>query len=367
MIKLKIGRIQQIIMVFVWALILFIPLMFRDNRDEINWDHLLRIWIEYGIVFIIFIFNRMVLLPQLFFKNKRLIYFLSLGGIILVFITSIYLREGHRRNHRADKPGFEHAERPGPPPGERPPRNINETRMDRPPKDFTPPYANLMVLTILLLGFDSGLIFSTKWLESEQSKIKLEKENVENKMAFLQNQISPHFFMNTLNNIHALVDIDTEEAKASIIKLSQMMGYMLYESKIERVPLQKEMEFISSYIELMRIRFTDEVKIELDIPEQLPLVHVPPLLTISFIENAFKHGISYNEPCFIRISFSFEKERMTFDIINKVFEKKVASSHSGVGVVNAKNRLELIYGKAYNLEIGELPEKLFAVNLNVPL
>ena len=147
-----------------------------------------------------------------------------------------------------------------------------------------------------------------------------------------------------------------------------MMGYMLYESRTEKVPLQKEMDFIRSYIELMKIRFTDQVEVVLDIPKVLPSVKIPPLLTISYIENAFKHGISYNEPSFVHISFSFDKERMSFDITNKVFERKLTDSHSGVGMENAKNRLELVYGKKYKLKIGKLPDaNLFAVNLNVPI
>ncbi len=376
MIKLRIGRFQQIITIFVWVLIFIIPLMFGEHRDGIiNWDHIIRIWIEYGIVFLIFLINRMILLPHLYFKNKRIKYFISLAAIFLVFGCIMYVREVYLQSDERERIEYEDpltmershrgVERPDMPGSA---RAMDEQRLMRPPREFIPPYANLFMLTILLLGFDTGLKFSTKWLDSEQTKIKLEKENVENKMAFLQNQISPHFFMNTLNNIHALVDISTEEAKEAIIKLSRMMGYMLYESKTDKVPLKKEMEFITSYIELMKIRFTDEVEVELVIPEVLPPVSIPPLLTISYIENAFKHGISYTEPSFVRISFSFEKGRMTFDIINKVYDRKTADANSGVGVENARKRLELIYGKNYKLEIGKLPDdKLFAVNLNVPL
>ncbi|GAF01610.1 putative sensor-like histidine kinase YehU [Saccharicrinis fermentans DSM 9555 = JCM 21142] len=317
----------------------------------------------------------MILLPMLFFRNKRLKYFISLTAILLLFVCTMYMRERYVRGGVPERGSVvEHPFMDGPPMDlgrnnmQRPERGMDKIEAMGPPREFIPPYVNLLVLTILLLGFDTGLKFSTKWLESEQTKIKLEKENVENKMAFLQNQISPHFFMNTLNNIHALVDISAEEAKDAIIKLSRMMGYMLYESKTDKVPLAKEMEFIRSYIELMKIRFTKEVNVELDIPDVLPAVHIPPLLTISYIENAFKHGISYSEPCFVRISFCFEKDRMTFDVINKIFERKAENKNSGVGIENSRNRLELIYGKDYKLDIGKLPDnKLFAVNLNVPI
>ncbi len=218
-----------------------------------------------------------------------------------------------------------------------------------------------------MIGFDAGLSFAGKWLQAEQNKIILEKENVENKMAFLQNQVSPHFFMNTLNNIHALVDINTEEAKEAIIRLSNMMAYMLYESQTDKISIQKEIDFVKSYVELMKLRFSEEVDINVEIPEKLPEIAIPPLLTISFIENAFKHGVSYEEPSFIHIKYVFKKDHLYFELKNSNHSKQEKNANSGIGLENARKRLALIYTTNYELNINQPDNKVFSVSLKLPL
>jgi LytS/YehU family sensor histidine kinase len=196
----------------------------------------------------------------------------------------------------------------------------------------------------------------------------LEKENVKNLMAFLKNQVSPHFFMNTLNNIHALVDINVEQAKNAIIELSQLMGYMLYESQSDRVSLKKELEFVKSYVELMQLRFTDDVDIAIEIPADLPNVVVPPLLTVSFIENAFKFGVSYEHPSFVHIKYEFEDDKLVFVCQNSLHESKPKHANSGIGLENSRQRIELIYGDAHWLNIDEdTNNNIFTVSLKTPL
>lgn len=354
--KNNIGNFQRWIILFVWVLIFALPLLFSNNEQTIKWEHIFKIWTEYLFVFIIFLVNRFVLVPQLFLKNKRNLYFSALIGAFLILVISAFVfGQFEIMSHIRNLP---------PPPPEamemhRPPQNAIE-------KEFIPPYANLLILGILLIGFDTGLIISVKWIHLEQNKLQLEKENIETKMEFLQNQISPHFFMNTLNNIHALVDINSEDAKEAIIKLSRMMGYVLYESKTENIPVEKEMNFVRSFVELMRIRFTDDVQIELNIPEILPSVTIPSLLTISYIENAFKHGISYEETSFVKINFKFTENKMIFEIQNSIQNKTVKTNNSGLGIENTRNRLNLIYGTNYDLIIEQLPEKIFKVKLTIP-
>ena len=399
-IKLKYnGESPLGLIIIVWVLIFSMPLLSGEFDDGINWSHIIRIWKESVIVLVVFLINRFILLPKLLFKEKKAGYLIIVSGVILIMSSVVFLIDqrpdmgrdfiGERRNDvpppfegkESGAPGlqgylFRNDSLTGPPPkisdeGKMmppPPRRDRGGPPGLPGKFPIPPFSNVLIMSLLIVGFDTGLIVYNRWTKGEQKRLKVEKESVQNKMAFLQNQISPHFFMNTLNNIHSLIDISSEEAKEAVIKLSRMMGYMLYESKTEKVPLQKEMEFVYSYIELMKIRFTDEVKVELDIPKFLPPVGIPPLLTISFVENAFKHGISYSEPCFVRISFSFEKDRMIFGVINKIYERKAPDGNLGVGVENARKRLDLIYGKNYSLEIGAMTDdKLFAVNLNIPL
>jgi len=218
----------------------------------------------------------------------------------------------------------------------------------------------------LVIGFDTGLRMISRWSKLEQEKTLLEKENVQNQLAFLRNQVSPHFFMNTLNNIHSLIDIDAGEAKDSIIKLSKLMRHLLYESEAEQTPLKKEVEFIRSYINLMKLRFTDKVEIEVAIPENLPDKTIPPLLFTSLIENAFKHGISYKHPSFIRINLSVADGRLNFDIANSKQVKDVNDSTQGIGLKNTRQRLDLLYAGDYAFDISE-NENEFVVKLSLPI
>jgi two-component sensor histidine kinase len=382
----NIGKIQIQLITFVWILIFAIPLLFGKFRFGIVWSHIFKIWIEYGFLFIVFLINRFLLFPILFLKGRRTLYFLSVvAALVLLVYTSYIFGTSDNNLVQEQHPISQNRDMPFPPPGGPPPdhhysddvpegdpfRNNNAPADQTPPSDSgenaIPPFANLLILGILIIGFDTGLIFSVKWLKAEQNKLILEKENMENKMAFLQNQISPHFFMNTLNNIHALVDINTDEAKEAIIRLSQMMAYMLYESQTDKISLQKEIEFIKSYVELMRLRFTDDIDIKLDIDEDLPRVSIPPLLTISFIENAFKHGISYEETSFVHIVYRFANDKITFEVSNTNHSKKDKSENSGIGLQNAKNRLALIYKDNYKLDIDQFSGKIFTVKLNLPL
>ena len=356
--KKNVDRVQLLLVVMVWLLLFTTPLLFGESSDQINWDHIFKIWKEYSIILIIFLTNRFVLMPYLFFKEKKVAYFISVIGIIVLFTAILFLLQNTGRpDYPIDMP---------PPPrlgdgqsGLRPPKGNG-------PRDVIPPFINMAIMSFLLVGFDSGLMFFSKWMVSEQNKLKAESENIASKMAFLQNQISPHFFMNTLNNIHALVDIDTEEAKRAIIKLSKMMDYMLYESQSSLISLKQEIEFINSYVELMKLRITDEVDLILDIPENLPTVKIPPLLTISFIENAFKYGVSYENPSFIHIHIHVTDTELNFNVVNSVHADIKPRKNSGIGIENARKRMELIYGNNFELSLVS-NEKVFGVKLNIPL
>jgi LytS/YehU family sensor histidine kinase len=238
-----------------------------------------------------------------------------------------------------------------------------QLRQNKP--DSIPPFANFLILAILLVGFDAGLIIAMRWANLEQEKMKLQNESIENQLAILKNQVSPHFFMNTLNNIHALVDIDSDEAKKAIIKLSKLMRHLLYDSEDRMTPIKKEISFIESYIELMRLRFSDKVTITLNIQNNIPDKVIPPLLFTSLLENAFKHGISYHQESFIKVTMSFTENELFFEIENSNHFKK-SEGASGIGLENTKKRLALIYKNKYTLAINET-EKIYRVNLSVPI
>ncbi len=363
----KSGKVQVVIIIFMWLLVFLMPVLSGNFDYEIK-DHIFNIWKEYAIVFIMFLINRFLLLPYLLFKKQKLLYGVVLGLMVVGFISTIYMNNDVGFNKKPEESEFQ----PIPPRMERPMfkpdfEHADQIKSIHGPKLLFTPFGNLLIMSLLILGFDTGLVFSNKWINAEKNKAILEKENIENKMAFLRNQISPHFFMNTLNNIHSLVDISVDEAKDSIIRLSRMMSYMLYNAQDKEVFLHKEFDFIRSYIDLMRLRFTDQVTINLTLPEKVPLIKIPPLLTISFIENAFKHGISYEEPSFVNIQFTLKGNRLEFEVSNKVFDRKKSNENSGVGLTNSKNRLDLIFGSDYELLVEETNDKIFVVKLNIPI
>jgi len=155
--------------------------------------------------------------------------------------------------------------------------------------------------------------------KNEFKQKEIEKARIDSELAFLKNQISPHFFFNALNNIYGLIAIDSDKAQQAVEKLSGLMRYLIYDSNIDTIELQKEFDFTSKYIELMQQRFSSKIKIDIEISNNLPEAQIPPLLFIPFIENAFKHGISYREHSFVSIRLTAEDNKVIFECNNREF------------------------------------------------
>lgn len=209
---------------------------------------------------------------------------------------------------------------------------------------------NDLLIIILIIVMNIAIKFVFKSIRDDRQMKALEKQKLQTELEYLKHQINPHFFMNTLNNIHALIDIDTEKAKETVIELSKMMRYILYDSSMPTISLSKEIGFLQNYVSLMKIRYTDLVDIKIDIPENVPEVQVPPLLFISFLENAFKHGISYQNPSFVHLTMDFKDKDLFYIVANSSFETQT-DQNKGIGLENVKKRLELLYGKNYTLQI----------------
>lgn len=204
--------------------------------------------------------------------------------------------------------------------------------------------------------------------EDNKQMTKMEKENLEHQLEYLKFQINPHFFMNTLNNIHALVDIAPEQAKSSIVVLSKMMRYILYEGNKKNIPLEREIECINNYVSLMKMRYTEKVQIELEEPARTGLQstgdEVPPLLFITFVENAFKHGVSYLHDSYIHIRIAIEEQHIVFECANSMAEHP-NQEKGGIGLDNVKKRLSLLYGCQHQLSINQTATDFF-VRLQLP-
>ena len=175
--------------------------------------------------------------------------------------------------------------------------------------------------------------------------------------------------MNMLNNIHGMIEIDAEGAQQMVIDMSHLMRYMLYDSSRATTTLDKEVEFISTYLSIMRRRYPRErVEISARLPEGDILRHIelPPLLFLVFIENAFKHGISYRRNSFVAISLSIEGDTLDFSIINSRPQEPPLHSASGIGLTNIRQRLDLIYGSRAILDITETPQS-YTAHLTIPI
>jgi LytS/YehU family sensor histidine kinase len=237
----------------------------------------------------------------------------------------------------------------GAPPFPREPEFFDKPR----PRGPMSPETSRLIMGILLVGVDLGVFFYIESRPKERRMKELEAENIRQQLESLRYQINPHFLMNTLNNIHALVDLDPEKAKESIEVFSKMMRVLLYEGNAPTIPLAKELDFIEHFISLMRLRYPeDAVRIEASFPEACPDAAVPPLAMASFVENAFKHGISYAADSFISIKVELLDGRVLFECANSSHPSEDSGQH-GIGLENVRKRLSLLYGSSFLLSTRE--------------
>ncbi|GHS96394.1 histidine kinase [Bacteroidia bacterium] len=215
-----------------------------------------------------------------------------------------------------------------------------------------------------------GILFylGIDWYNTKQRQKELEKQNLQSELALLKNQINPHFLFNTLNNIDSLIKTNPNHASQSLIELSDMMRYMLYETKPERVPLQKELEYIENYMKLQKLQYGNTQLVEYSVSGNPDEIQVAPMLFIPFIENAFKHCTDKEKIHAIRFSFEIGTTLIYFQSSNISDDKHLISkdSSNGVGLETVKRRLEILYPNRYSLQIDKKND-LFCVSLMIYL
>lgn len=354
---------EALIYAFCWLMIFVIPFVMmylrtRNSTDEpFQWDELTRVWVAEGAFLVIFIIHSCFLAPLIIYKNRRKLYFGLVTVIVIAFgIYQFNTRPPRPRHFHKDRTEMADYRQPRPllPPG----RHRRPFFVDQ--VDFVS-----VIILVLMFGMNLSVKLLFKQNENEKKLQRLMNENLNQQLEYLKFQINPHFFMNTLNNIHALVDIDPEEAKESIIELSNLMRYVLYDGNRPLTSLRKECDFIDNYIELMRLRYSDKVDIKTDRDEILPDALIAPLITITYVENAFKHGVSYQHRSFIHITTHVADGRLLFTCENSK-HKESTEEHGGVGLANTRKRLDLIYGNDYTLDINDREDTYF-VRLDIPL
>lgn len=220
---------------------------------------------------------------------------------------------------------------------------------------------------VFVFGLSTSYHFITRWNRQQHEAKEQEKERLASELAFLKSQISPHFMFNVLNSMVAMARKKSDLLEPTIIKLSQLMRYMLYDADLGRVPLEKEVAYLESYIELQRMRMGSDVQIDFEVSGDIAHCTIEPMLFIPFVENAFKHGVGLVERPTIQFSLAASQDWIVFEAHNK---KSPALPHtkddsSGIGLVNVKRRLELLYKEKHVLHIDET-ETDFKVHLELP-
>jgi hypothetical protein len=370
---------ETILFVFIWTVFFISPVLLENSNDTFNWNRIYAVWLRFSPFLVFSLINHFILIRYIFFKKKWL-YLLS--AFLLIGALNFSLPTIRESQQKQTKARISNNQAPLHPPQsptalgqQRDPNHRPHPNRPQPPGQHPnqrpgelPPYISSVLLAILILGFDIGLSTSFRWAKLERSRESLEKERVKSELAFLRNQLSPHFFMNTLNNIHALIDFNTEEAKESIIRLSQLMRHLLYDSEKELIPLSKEVTFIQSYVDLMKMRFTEKVKVSFTVNSNINNIMVPPLLFTSLIENAFKYGVSYKQDSFITIELYSTKNKLCFNISNSKSETYMNQDEksTGIGLENTFKRLDLLYPSKYQLNIIDTMD-IFSVELKLPI
>jgi hypothetical protein len=222
--------------------------------------------------------------------------------------------------------------------------------------------------TILITIFVGMLRFATGWFELEAKRKQMENDKLASELKFLKAQINPHFLFNTLNNLYYLAYSQSANTTEVIAKLSQMMRYMIYDSNYPKVPLTKEIEYMQNYISLERLRLNNEVPIDFVIEGSTDNILVTPLIFITFLENAFKHGVSANTAnSWVKIHFKITDNEFVYTVENsKLKNVQHEKEESGFGLQNLKRRLELSYPEKHTLVTNDLEDRYF-VQLNLQL
>ena len=337
---------ENLLYLMVWMVIILVPVLNSKMLEEVHvsLENILIAWLKIAPYLLIFIIHNSLIAPRLLLRKHRYVWYLVVN---LLTITAVFSLVAIYEKYA---------------PYDTEPYILNGKAS----------FTDLAIYWNILLGFfmtglNMGIKLLYRSLRDEQQMEELKRQNLQAEMDYLRYQINPHFFMNTLNNIHALIDIDTEYAKSAVIELSKMMRYVLYESGSETISLKKDIQFIENYIELMRIRYDSSIDICLDYPATIPnKVAIPPLLLIVFVENAFKHGVSYNHASFIHIRIG-SRDDAGPAVISTSRHEKSRPGTTGIGLENVKKRLALIYQDNYTLSIDDSDPAVYTVKLIIPI
>ncbi|MDB5273367.1 MAG: Histidine kinase [Chitinophagaceae bacterium] len=357
---LKFERLTILLHVLGWAILFLFPFV---GRDTFTLRFIVKSAFHIIVLASFFYLNMFVLIPQFLFQKRTKIYVCSiLAGIVLVIAAYMLFDSWWMEISSAHlKPEFKHHM------NEMAPTGVREHMRRSPNRSFGLRIIFPLVSSLMVFGISTSLRTINEYRKKEKVQKETENEKLNSELAFLKSQINPHFLFNTLNNLYSLAHSRSEKTAGAIIKLSELMRYMLEDTGGKKVQLHKELEYIKNYLELQRLRLDESVKVELSMEGDFHNKNIEPLLLIPFIENAFKHGISYLDNSFIRIELISNDNQLILKVENSISHQKADKDEvSGIGLKNVKKRLELLYPSAHQLKINQNESK-YIVKLTIDL
>jgi two-component system, LytTR family, sensor kinase len=336
----------------VWAVfgLYFYRQLFFSDAD-IPYQYWIKQTVTLSLLVMTFYMNSFLLVPRLLLKNHAVLYIVIIIGIVAAIAFMNGWVENVLNPYPFNDAGFyKRSQAPA----------MELLRPRQPPRRETGFHFRMgdlftIIISGLVVGISTTITAVQKWQKDNQERKELEKDKVTAELSLLKAQINPHFFFNTLNNIYVLTGVDPKVAGEAIHQLSKMMRYLLYDTRKGDNMLSQEIAFVKNYISLMKLRLTDGVKINIDIPANLEDMPLAPMILLPFVENAFKHGVSAMQQSYINIII-FQKDKvLDVTVKNSVMNDNSTSldAHSGIGLVNTRRRLDLLYPGKYKLDISE--------------
>lgn len=322
-----------------WILLYLLPPLILQTDIKLPSDF--GDYMYWIIVIVFFYVNYLWLIPKYLTKRKFVTYFVFIF-VMLAFTYSaneIYIGQVHRIE--AAKRGEEAHER--------------KERNKKP--RFRGYNSVLFCFAVLALG--TSIKVTQNWYENEKQKKEMENQKLGAELSLLKSQINPHFFFNTLNSIYSLAIIKSDKTSEAVLKLSEIMRYIIYDTERKRVPLSKEVEYIANYIELQRLRLPDLIQVLFTTRIERENLAIEPLLLLPFVENAFKHGIDIEKGGQIIISITEQGDRLKLHVENPLVAEAgiLEKGSSGIGLANTMKRLKLLYQDDFKLENGPSGDK----------
>ncbi|AMR29277.1 hypothetical protein A0257_20700 [Hymenobacter psoromatis] len=350
--------LTPLIHVLAWGLLALTLLLFQPMQGRIVLPP--QYWVKQGALLLLwggaFYLTARVSVPRLLLRGRTGWFGLALMATALVIVLMGYLLESTLHLTELMRQAFHAAEAARQRFGPLRPRG---SRFD----------LISMLITLLVLGIATAITVVQHWQQEARLRERLDQQRVEAELSLLKAQINPHFFFNTLNNIYSLTLIDGERARAALHRLSRMMRYVLYDTAAGQAQLGQEVAFIQDYITLMQLRLTDRVQVTFEHPEPVREVLIAPMLLLPFVENAFKHGVAATAPSRIFIGLRQPtQQQLEIVVRNTLFAKSSTdlAGSNGIGLVNTRRRLDLLYPGRYTLQVTEkTPDDEFEVKLSL--